>query len=90
VQNFQPKTIVLFQKLVLLVHERILCGIVVTLREVVVDLVNGDAHVLQNLPEILTLMTEHYGAMVWVVFLNENVTIEAAHVLDTEDTNRTE
>ena len=70
--------------------ERILGGIVVTLREVVVDLVHGDAHVLENLPEILTLMAEHNGAVVWVVLLDEDVTIEAAHVLNTEDTDRTE
>jgi len=67
-----------------------LCGIEVTLREVVVDLVNGDTHVLENLPEVLTLMAEHNGAVVWVVLLDEDVTIEAAHVLDTEGTDRTE
>ena len=70
--------------------ERILCGIEVALREVVVDLVHGDAHVLENLPEVLTLMSEHHSAVVWVVLLDEDVTIEAAHVLDTEDTDRTE
>ena len=32
-----------------LVAERILRGVEVTLREVVVDLVNGDTHVLENL-----------------------------------------
>ena len=35
-------------------------------------------------------MTEHHSAVVWVVLLDEDVTIEAAHVLDTEDTDRTE
>ena len=73
-----------------LLSERILRGIEVTLREVVVDLVNGDTHVLENLPEILTLMAEHNGAVVRIVLLDEDVTIEAAHVLDTEDTDRTE
>ena len=67
--------------------ERILGGIEVALREVVVNLVHGDAHVLENLPQILALMTEHHGAVVWVVLLDEDVTIEAAHVLDTEDTD---
>ena len=70
--------------------EGVLGGIVVALREVVVDLVHGDTHVLENLPEILALMAEHNGAVVWVVLLDEDVTIEAAHVLDTEDTDRTE
>jgi hypothetical protein len=70
--------------------ERILGGVVVTLREVVVDLVNGDAHVLQHLPQVLALVAEHNGAVVWVVLLDEDMTIEAAHVLDTEDTDRTE
>ena len=70
--------------------ERILCGIEVTLREVVVNLVHGDAHVFKNLPEILALMSEHHSAVVRIVLLDEDVTIEAAHVLDTEDTDRTE
>ena len=70
--------------------ERILGGIEIALREVVVDLVNGDAHVLQNLPQVLALMAEHNGAVVRVVLLDEDVTVEAAHVLDTEDTDRTE
>ena len=35
-------------------------------------------------------MAEHNGAVVWIVLLDEDVTIEAAHVLDTEDTDRTE
>ena len=70
--------------------EWILCWVEVALGEVVVDLVNGDTHVLENLPQILTLMAEHNGAVVWVVLLDEDVTIEAAHVLDTEDTDRTE
>jgi hypothetical protein len=30
-------------------------------------------------------MAEHHGAVVWVVLLDEDVTIEAAHVLDTVD-----
>ena len=67
--------------------ERILGGIVVTLREVVVDFVNGDAHVLENLPEVLALMAEHDGAVVWIVLLDEDVTIETAHVLDAEGTD---
>ena len=70
--------------------ERILGGIEVALREVVVDLVNGDAHVLENLPQVLTSVIEHHSAVVWVVLLDEHVTIEAAHVLDAENTNRTE
>ena len=70
--------------------ERILGGVVVALREVVVDLVHGDTHVLENLPEVLTLVAEHYGAVVRKVLLDEHVAVEAAHVLDAEDTDRTE
>ena len=70
--------------------KRVLGGVEVTLREVVVNLVHGDTHVLEDLPQILTLMSEHHGAVVWIVLLDEDVTIEAAHVLDTEDTDRTE
>ena len=73
-----------------LLAEGILSRIEVALREVVVDLVDGDAHVLQHLPEILTLMAEHDGAVVRVMLLDEDVTIEAAHVLDTEDTDAAE
>ena len=70
--------------------EGVLGRIVVALREVVVDLVNGDTHVLENLPEILTSVLEHNGSVVRIVLLDEDVTIEAAHVLDTEGTDRTE
>ena len=70
--------------------EWVLGGIVVTLREVVVDLVNGDTHVLENLPQVLTSVLEHNGCVVRIVLLDEDVTIEAAHVLDTEGTDRTE
>ena len=70
--------------------ERILCWVVVTLREVVVNLLNGDTHVLQHFPQILTSVLEHHGCVVRIVLLDEDVTIEAAHVLDTEDTDRTE
>ena len=80
-----PSIVILYR-----LAERILGGIVVALREVVIDLVNGDAHVLENLPEVLALMAEHNGAVMWIVLLDEDVTIEAAHVLDAEDTDRTE
>lgn len=70
--------------------ERILGGVVVALGEVVVNLLNGDAHILQHLPHVLTGVVEHHGAVVRIVLLDEDVTIEAAHVLDTEDTDRTE
>ena len=55
--------------------EWILCWVEIALGEVVVDLLNGDTHVLENLPEILTLMAEHNGAVVWVVLLDEAETI---------------
>ena len=70
--------------------EWILCWVVIALREVVVDFLNGDAHVLENLPQVLTSVIEHHSAVVWVVLLDEHVAIEAAHVLNTEDTDRTE
>ena len=80
-----PSIVILYR-----LAERILGRIEVALREVVVDFVNGDAHVLENLPEVLALMAEHNGAVVWIVLLDEDVTIEAAHVLDAEGTDRTE
>ena len=61
--------------LILRLCKRILCGIIVTLREVVVNLLNGDTHVLENLPQILTSMLEHDGSVVWVVLLDEYVTV---------------
>ena len=81
---------VAFFSVIPLLAERILCGIEIALREVVVNLINGDTHVLENLPQVLALMTEHYSAVVWVVLLDENVTVEAAHILDAEDTDATE
>jgi hypothetical protein len=70
--------------------EGVLSGIVVTLGEIVINLVHGDTHVLQNLPQIFTGVFKHYSCVVRIVLLDQYVTIEAAHVLDTEDTDRTE
>ena len=70
--------------------ERILSGVEVTLREVVVNLLNGNTHILHDLPEVLTSVIEHHSSVVRIVLLDEDVTLEAAHVLDTKDTNRTE
>ena len=70
--------------------ERILGGVVVALGEVVVNLLNGDAHILQHLPHVLTGVVEHHGAVVRIVLFDEDVSVEAAHVLDAEDTDRTE
>ena len=62
--------------------EWVLGGIIVALREIVVNLVDGDAHILQYLPEILSCMLKHHCGMVRIVLLDEYVTIETAHVLD--------
>jgi hypothetical protein len=59
-------------------------------REVVVNLLNGDTHVLQNFPHVLTCVLKHHSSVVRIVLLDEDVTIEAAHILDTEGTDRTE
>ena len=58
-----------------LLSERILRGIVVALREVVVDLVNGDTHVLENLPEILTLMAETIFPPIISLFQKKSLTL---------------
>ena len=70
--------------------ERILGGVVVALGEVVVNLLDGDTHVLQHLPHVLAGVVEHDGAVVRIVLLDEDVTVEAAHVLDAEDADRAE
>ena len=70
--------------------EWVFCWVIVALGEVVVDFLNGDAHVLEYFPEVLAGVLEHHGCVVWVVLLDEDVTVEAAHVLDAEDTDRTE
>ena len=55
--------------------EWILCWVEVTLREVVVDLVNGDTHVLENLPEILTLMAETIFPPIISLFQKKSLTL---------------
>ena len=55
--------------------ERILGWVEVTLREVVVDLVNGDTHVLENLPEILTLMAETIFPPIISLFQKKSLTL---------------
>ena len=55
--------------------ERILCGIEVALREVVVDFVHGDTHVLENLPEILTLMAETIFPPIISLFQKKSLTL---------------
>ena len=70
--------------------EWVLSGIEVTLREVIVNLLHGDTHVLQHLPQVLTCVLEHHGSVVRIVLLDQYVTIEAAHVLDTEGTDAAE
>ena len=70
-------------------HERVLCWIVVALREVVVYLFNWYAHIFQYFPEVLSCMLEHNSSMVWIVLLNEDMTIETAHVLNAECSDAT-
>ena len=65
-----------------LLGEGILCGVEVALGEIVVDLINRNAHILQHLPEIFASMLKHHCCMVRIVLLDEDMTIEAAHVLD--------
>ena len=49
-----------------------------------------DAKILEYLEQGLAYMRECYGSVVWITLLNQYVTIEAAHLVDGEDTDTTE
>jgi hypothetical protein len=55
--------------------EWILCWVVIALREVVIDFLNGDTHVLENLPEILTLMAETIFPPIISLFQKKSLTL---------------
>ena len=49
-----------------------------------------DAKILEYLEQGLAYMRESYCTMVWIALLNQDVAIEAAHLIDGEDTDTTE
>ena len=49
-----------------------------------------DAKILEYLEQGLAYMRECYGTVVWIALLNQDVAIEAAHLVDGEDTDTTE
>ena len=49
-----------------------------------------DAKILEYLEQGLAYMRECYGSVVWITLLNQDVAIEAAHLVDGEDTDTTE
>lgn len=49
-----------------------------------------DAKILEYLEQCLAYMRECYGTMVWIALLNQDVAIEATHLVDSEDTDTTE
>lgn len=67
---------------------RILCWVRQASWLVVSDIL--DAEILEYLEQGLTCVRECYGSVVWITLLNQYVTIEAAHLVDGEDTDTTE
>ena len=49
-----------------------------------------DAKILEYLEQGLAYMRECYGTVVWIALLNQDVAIEATHLVDSEDTDTTE
>ena len=49
-----------------------------------------DAKILEYLEQGLAYMRESYCTVVWIALLNQDVAIEAAHLVDGEDTDTTE
>ena len=49
-----------------------------------------DAKILEYLEQGLAYMRESYCSVVWIALLNQDVAIEAAHLVDGEDTDTTE
>ena len=67
---------------------RVLCWIRQGLRLVVGDVL--DAEILEHLEESLADVREGNGSVVRIALLDEDVTIEAAHLGNSEDTDTTE
>ena len=66
----------------------IFCWIRQRLRLVVGDVL--DAEILEHLEESLADVREGNGSVVRIALLDEDVTIEAAHLRNSEDTDTTE
>ena len=49
-----------------------------------------DAKILEYLEQGLAYMRESYCSVVWIALLNQDVAIEAAHLVDGKDTDTTE
>ena len=49
-----------------------------------------DAKILEYLEQGLAYVRESYCTVVWIALLNQDVAIEAAHLVDGEDTDTTE
>ena len=49
-----------------------------------------DAKILEYLEQGLAYVRESYGTVVWIALLNQDVAIEATHLVDSEDTDTTE
>ena len=49
-----------------------------------------DAKILEYLEQGLAYVRESYCSVVWIALLNQDVAIEAAHLVDGEDTDTTE
>ena len=81
---FEREALIIISRL----FERILCRIGQALWLVVSHILN--AHVLQEVEEMLAYMREGDGTVVRIVLLDEHVTIEAAHLRNSEDTDATE
>ena len=67
---------------------RILCWVRQASWLVVSDIL--DAKILEYLEQGLAYMRECYGTVVWIALLNQDVAIEATHLVDSEDTDTTE
>ena len=68
--------------------KRILCGIRQALRSVVLDV--ADSEELEDLEESFSVMAERHGAVVRISLLDENVSVEAAHLRDGEHADTAE
>ena len=82
------KAIAFIIHIIFILLPRIFCWIRQTSWLVVSDIL--DAKILEYLEQGLAYMRESYCSVVWIALLNQDVAIEAAHLVDGEDTDTTE
>ena len=70
--------------------ERVLCRIRKRSRLVVVEILDRNADIFEDLEQLFTVVSESHCAVMRIVLLDQDVTVETAHLMDREDADAAE